>query len=278
MDIKKFAVKLKRTPESNKYDYGHVLVIAGSKNMPGAGVLCCNAAHRAGAGLVTYAVNENFLTAACAMSKPETMFFVYKNVSDMLKFIKARKVSSLIIGPGLETGKALKVFIEKIIFSADMPIVLDASGLAAFNGNYADLKKVKKLIITPHEGEFARLINKNIGEIKKDRRAAVLKFARDNSLICVLKGNKTLVSDGKNIYENRAGTPAMAAAGSGDVLSGVIAAFAGRAKNFFEAAAFAVFIHAKAGEISAKDKGINGVTASDIAENICYAMKMRNEE
>ncbi|MCL1971725.1 MAG: NAD(P)H-hydrate dehydratase [Endomicrobia bacterium] len=273
-DIKNFISKLKRKPESHKYDYGHVLVIAGSKNMPGAGVLCCNAAMRSGAGLVTYAVKENFFANACSMSRPETMFFVYESASNIIEFIKKRKVSAVIIGPGLAVESSLRRFIEKIIFSVDIPVILDASGLAVFNEKLKNLKNAKaKLILTPHMGEFANLINKSADEIEKNRNHILDRFTEDNSFICVLKGHNTIVSDGNDVYVNNTGTPAMAKAGSGDVLSGVIAAFSCVNENLFEAAKYAVYFHGLAGEMAEKEKGSGGVTASDIAENICYAVK-----
>lgn len=271
-DFSGFYSKLNRNPESNKYDYGHVLVIAGSKYMPGAGVLCCNAALRSGAGLVTYAVKSGFLSAVYALSKPETMYFVYETADDILKFISERRVSSVIIGPGLENGKYLYDFIQKITSFAEMPVILDACAISALNENFEVLKKAKaNIVITPHEGEFAKLTGKPVSCVKENREKSAKDFAKDNSLVCVLKGNKTLVSDGKNLYENNSGTPAMASAGSGDVLSGMIAAFSAVCADLFKTAEFAVYIHGLAGEISERDKGIS-VVAGDIIENIPYAL------
>lgn len=274
-DIKNFALKLKRKPESHKYDYGHVLVIAGSKFMPGAGVLCCNAALRSGAGLVTYAVKEDFFDNACSLSKPETMFFVYKNSSDILEFIKERKVSSVVIGPGLPVERIVRKFIERIIFSVEIPVILDASGITVFNGKMKKLKKSKaKLILTPHTGEFSKLTDKEVSDIEKDRSAAVDRFTEENPMICVLKGHNTVVADGENVYVNYTGTPAMATAGSGDVLSGILAAFVSIDKNdLFEAAKFAVYVHGLAGEAAEQEKGSSGVIAGDIVENVPLVMR-----
>jgi NAD(P)H-hydrate epimerase len=135
-EIRTFISKLKRKPDSHKYDYGHVLVIGGSRNMPGAGVLCCLGALRSGAGLVTYAVKNDFLNQTCAVSKPEIMFFIYKTATDILDFIKSKKISSVVIGPGLKVddGIMLREFIRKIIYSVNIPVVLDASGLSCFIG------------------------------------------------------------------------------------------------------------------------------------------------
>jgi NAD(P)H-hydrate epimerase len=270
-EIKNFICKLKRKPDSHKYDFGHVLVIAGSKTMPGAGVLCCLGAFYSGAGLVTYAVKENFLIQACSSSTPETLFYIYKTVLNILNYIKLKKVTSIVIGPGLESDYK---FVYKIISSVNIPIVLDASGIAVFNGISDKLNDAKSnLILTPHLGEFSKLLNISAGSIKINKAKIVTDFADKNSLICVLKGKNTLVvSDGK-IYTNNTGTPAMATAGSGDVLSGMIAAFINIDDEIFEAVKFAVFVHGLAGELAEKEKCQISIVASDIAENIYRAIK-----
>jgi NAD(P)H-hydrate epimerase len=274
-EIRDFASKLKRKPDSYKYNFGHVLVIAGSNTMPGAGALCCLGALRSGSGLVTYAVRDKFLSQACAISNPEIMFFVYEMPRDVLDFIKSRKVTSIVIGPGLKTDNSMLYrFIKKIVSAVNIPVILDAFGLACFNGIAGELKTANaKLIITPHLGEFSKLLNIQSAAIENDREKIVADFAEVNSLVCVLKGNNTFVSCGKKKYSNTTGTPAMATAGSGDVLSGIISSFVNVTDDIFEAVTFAVFIHGLAGEIAEKDKGVTGVIASDIAENICYAIK-----
>ncbi|GHT42322.1 hypothetical protein AGMMS49921_07460 [Endomicrobiia bacterium] len=276
-EIKNFISKLKRKTDSHKYDYGHVLVIAGSKNMPGAGILACLGALRSGAGLVTYAVKDEFLNQVCAISKPEIMFYVYNAASDIIDFIKSKKVSSVVIGPGLRAdNNILRKFIKQIIFSIDIPVVLDAFGLACFNNASDELKSINikaKLIITPHLGELSKLLNVKMDLIKDHREKIVSEFSNKNSIICILKGNNTLVAFDQKIYKNNTGTPAMATAGSGDVLTGIIASFVNITDDIFEASKFAVFVHGLAGEISEKDKGQTGVISSDIAKNICYAIK-----
>jgi len=274
VQMKTFFKQLKRNPESHKYDYGHILVIAGSKLMPGAGVLCLNAVMRSGGGLVTYAVREDFLVSVCAMSKPETMFFVYKTANNIIEFVKKRKVDVIVLGPGMAAGNSLYMFAKKIISSVDIPVVLDASALAAFSGKVAELKKAKaKLILTPHTGEFAKIQSEKwkvkSGINNKDIKA----FAKEHGLICLLKGHNTIVSDGSNTYINKTGTPAMATAGSGDVLSGIIAAFCAVSDNLFEAVCAAVYVHGLAGEFAAKEKGETSVIASDIVDNIYKAIK-----
>lgn len=274
-EIRSFVLKLKRNSDSYKYNYGHVLVIAGSKTMPGAGALCCLGALRSGAGLVTYAVKDDFLNQACSISKPEIMFFLYKTVTEIFDFISCRKISSIVIGPGLKTDfNVMYDFIKEIICSVDVPVVLDASGIACFNNISSEFKNVKaKLIITPHLGEFAKLLGMDSAEIKSNGEKIVTDFAKENSLICVLKGNNTIVSSGEKTYINNTGTPAMATAGSGDILSGIISSFVNVIDDTFEAVKFAVFVHGLAGEFVEKHKGATGVIASDIAENVCYTIK-----
>jgi NAD(P)H-hydrate epimerase len=272
-EIKKNTINLIRKPESHKYDYGHVLVIAGSRAMPGAGVLCCLGAMRSGAGLVTYAVKRDFYNQVCGavVSNPEIMFFIYVTATDILKYIMSRKVSSVVIGPGLETNYD---FVKDIIYSVSIPVVLDAAGLACFNGLAGELKNSKaELIITPHLGEFSKLLNLKSEEIKNNKEIITTSFAKRNCLICVLKGSTTLVSSGGCVYKNSTGTPAMATAGSGDVLSGIISSFVNFIGNTFDAVKFAVFVHGLAGELAEADKGAAGVMARDVVENICYAIK-----
>jgi NAD(P)H-hydrate epimerase len=270
-EIKNFICKLKRKPDSHKYDFGHVLVIAGSKTMPGAGALCCLGAFYSGAGLVTYAVKENFLIQACSLSRAETLFYIYITASDILNYVKLRKVTSIVIGPGLKSDYK---FVHKIISSVNIPIVLDASGISVFNGISDKLKDAKSnLILTPHLREFSKLLNISIDSIKSSRAKITANFADKNSLICVLKSKDTLVVSDGEIYTNNTGTPAMATAGSGDVLSGMIAAFINIDNDIFEAVKFAVFVHGLAGELAEKEKCQISIVASDIAENIYRAIK-----
>ncbi|MDR2812034.1 MAG: NAD(P)H-hydrate dehydratase [Endomicrobium sp.] len=270
-EIKNFICKLKRKPDSHKYDFGHVLVIAGSKTMPGAGALCCLGAFYSGAGLVTYAVKQNFLIQACSLSRPETLFYIYKTASDILNYVKLRRVTSIVVGPGLKSDYK---FVHKIISSVNIPIVLDASGISVFNGISDKLNDAKSnLILTPHLGEFSKLLNISLDSIKSNRAKIAVDFANKNSLICVLKGKDTLVISDEEIYINNTGTPAIATAGSGDVLSGMIAAFINIGDDIFEAVKFAVFVHGLAGELAEKEKFQISIVASDIAENIYRAIK-----
>jgi NAD(P)H-hydrate epimerase len=277
-EISQFAQKLRREPDTHKYNYGHILVIAGSKLMPGAGVLSCNAVLRTGAGLVTYAVTEDFLSAACAMSKPETLFFAYKKPRDILTYIKERKVRVIVIGPGLVEGKKTRKFIYEIISSISLPVVLDASGLSSFAGKTKELRKAKAaLIITPHDGEFSKLTGISSSKIKNDGLELAQKFAKEHKLIIVLKRHKTIVADRKQVYINDSGSPAMATAGSGDVLSGMIAALAAIDLDLFDAVRFGVWLHGLAGQEAQKKFG-NSLISSDIIESVPAVLKILVQE
>jgi NAD(P)H-hydrate epimerase len=236
--------------------------------MPGAGVLCCNAVLRSGAGLITHAIKDDFFQITASLSKPETLFSSYKTANDILNYVQKRKISSLIIGPGLIESAQTRDFIFKIISKISLPMILDASGLSSFSGKYKLLKSSKaKLIITPHEGEFSKLTGLPISVIRQNTKTIAADFAKENNLILVLKRHNTIVTDGKQIYINDSGTPAMASAGSGDVLCGIMAAFCAKNPNLFEAAKFAVWIHGLAGEYAQKEKD-NCLIASDIIESI----------
>ncbi|MDR0915285.1 MAG: NAD(P)H-hydrate dehydratase [Endomicrobium sp.] len=289
-EINNFINKLKRHSNTHKYDYGHSLVIAGSKYMPGAGILCCLGAMHAGIGLVTYAVKKSFFYQSCMMAKPEILFCVYKTVDDIFNYIKKRKVSSIVIGPGLKVSKDNKNFIIKIISSLNIPIILDASGISCFNNDVKSIMNninVKgRVILTPHCGEFAKLLNIDVNLLKhlNNKKSIIKNFVVSNNILCILKGSQTIVADYSNIYINNTGTPAMATAGSGDVLSGAISAFVNYTIDIFEATKFAVFIHGLAGEWTEYIKGTVGILASDVAANISliihqlmYNQKLINE-
>jgi NAD(P)H-hydrate epimerase len=278
LEIKKFKDILKRKPESHKYDYGHVLAVVGSRLMPGAGVLCTRAVLRAGAGLVSLGVRDKFLNIICSMAAPETLFYVYKGAKDILDHMEKSKVSALAIGCGLEKNKANKKMITELILNSDKPIVLDASGLTSFCGDYSIFRRAKApLIITPHEGEFAALIDKPIIDIKTDAEELAVRFCKANNVILVLKRHDTIVASPSDFYINDTGTAAMASAGSGDVLTGVIAGLIAR-KNlpqseYFFMVKFAVWLCGLSGEIAAKQKG-DGLIASDLIETLPSAVQL----
>lgn len=279
----------KRDKKSHKNDYGHVLVVAGSYNMPGAGVLCANSAIISGAGLVTFAFPESCYAAVAANIKPEIMLLPVsddkgkisaKAGKTIMKFIEEIKISSVAAGCGAGKNDALRGIIKEIIKKYEIPVVIDADGLNVFEktrekGIVKDFKNAKAdVIVTPHPKEFGR-----ISGIKYDPSPAARKknagiFAKNNGTICVLKGYKTVVTDGARFYVNKTGNPGMATAGSGDVLSGIIAAFVcNKNSDLMLKVATSVYIHGLAGDIAAEKKTQVSLTASDIIDNIPKAVR-----
>ena len=274
---------LPRKKESHKGDYGHVLVLAGSKNMTGAAVLCTNGALRSGAGLVTLGTAGSVVSLIAKQLRPEAMAFAleekkgllsYKAAQQVLEFVKKKKVSVVAIGPGLGQNSGISKFVKKIISSVSVPVVVDADGLNALKA--VDLKKAKaKIIITPHPGEMSRLSGLTIEKIQKSREITALKFARENGVVCVLKGAGSLVTDGKSIFVNITGNPGMAKGGSGDVLTGMIAALVSQVREplLLNAAVCGAFLHGLAGDIAAKAKTAQSMLAGDISEALPGAFR-----
>lgn len=271
-----------RRRDSHKGDYGHVLVLAGSVGLTGAAVLCSLGALRSGCGLVTLgipkslnAIMETKLTEVMTKPLPET-----KNVSLSLEALpKIKKmvkgVDAVALGPGLSTDKATKQLVNKLVKVIDKPLVIDADALNCIASNIKALKSVKSpIIITPHPGEMSRLSGLEIDTIQRNRQKVVKDLARQCNLIVVLKGNNTVVSDGKaNNFVNESGNPGMATGGTGDILTGMIASFLAQGVPAFKAAKLAVYIHGKAGDLAAREKGEIGLIAGDILEKVPEAFK-----
>ncbi|MDD5166313.1 MAG: NAD(P)H-hydrate dehydratase [Candidatus Omnitrophica bacterium] len=271
---------LQRKPDSHKGDFGHIFILAGSRRFSGAAVLCALGAMRAGAGLVTLGIPKS-LNSAIIKIKPEEVMTLplsetkegtlsssaYKKISDFIKDIDV-----LVVGPGLSQNKETQRLARKVIKEIGKPMVIDADGLNALVGHLDLLKGVK--VLTPHPGEMARLLGSSIKVVQSQRKKIAEKFARDYKVAVVLKGYNSIVADCKgNLYVNRTGNPGMATAGSGDVLTGMIAAFLGQGLDTFNAAKYAVYIHGLAGDLGAEEKTQISLIASDIIAKIPEAVK-----
>jgi len=274
-----------RPRNSHKGDYGHVLVVAGSRGMTGAAVLAARAALKAGAGLVTVAcpAPERRLVA---LALPEAMTFgaASKNGSFALKaagqvaaFALAKKVDLVLIGPGLSMAGETPAFALKLLAMLRLPAVVDADALnaAAAAGRFPEAAVPG--IITPHPGEARRLL----GAAVSDRPAAAAALAVMAGGVAVLKGAGTLVSDGVSVLENPTGGPELAKGGSGDVLAGLCAGFfaqAGLSRGFslktaFESAVLAVYLHGLAGALAARKFTERGVLASELIDALPAALR-----
>lgn len=261
-----------RARESHKGDYGRVLIVAGSAGMMGAAVLCAKAALRSGAGLVTVSCDPAYFPVIhCCV--PEAMC-----CSRDLPVEDLRRNDAVAIGPGLRVTDETARLLSLVLDNHTGITVIDADALNAAAAFQLPLKGAGKgIIITPHEGEAARLLRIEPGDVVADREAAVLGLARTNKVCCVLKGADTLVSDPNGeLYVNTTGNPGMATAGAGDVLTGVIAAFAAQMKRrdpaVCSSAVAGVFIHGLAGDLACEGLGQYSLIAGDILSAIPRAL------
>ncbi len=277
---------LRRKPDSHKGDFGHVFILAGSPRFSGAAVLCAQAAIRSGAGLVTLGIPKG-LNSPVIKIKPEEVMTLplpetkegalsLAGLSKIIKFIKAADI--LVVGPGLGRDKSTQSLIRKVIAKADKPMVIDADALNALIGHLDSLRtpstKYQAPILTPHPGEMARLLGISAVRVQEKRREFAERFAYDHKVTVVLKGHNTVIADYQgNLYINKTGNPGMSTAGSGDVLTGIIAAFLGQGLSAFEAAKYAVYLHGLAGDLAAKEKTQISLIASDITAKIPEAVK-----
>ena len=269
-----------RAPESNKGNFGRVLVVAGSRGMSGAAVLCGNAALRGGAGLVRVATPQEVLPivaggSPCYMTHPLPQDADGRLDESALTplLAVARDNNVVAIGPGLGRSSAMTTLLATVLERLELPIVLDADGLNAFVQHTARLRRPPPLILTPHPGEFSRLLNIDVGRVQAHRRELAAAFAAENDLVLLLKGHRTVVTDGKRVYENTTGNPGMATAGSGDVLTGLIAALLGQGCEAFAAAQLGAYVHGLAGDLARDEVGEAGMIATDILERLPRALQ-----
>ncbi|MCM8795325.1 MAG: NAD(P)H-hydrate dehydratase [Candidatus Omnitrophica bacterium] len=275
---------LQRRPEAHKGDFGHILLIAGSARFSGAGVLAAEAAMRSGAGLVTLGIPKHLNNAIIKIKPKEVMTLplpdkegtlslaAFRNIEEFIK-----NIDILAIGPGLGKEQSTQKLVRKLVREINKPRVIDADGLNALVGHLELLTTHYSLlttILTPHPGEMARLLGISIKKVQSKRKELAWKFAKDYKLTVVLKGYNTVVADYKdNLYINKTGNPGMATAGSGDVLTGMIAAFLAQGLDAFNAAKYAVYLHGKAADLAAQEKTQLGMIASDIIKKIPEAIK-----
>ena len=273
---------VKRPRDAHKGDFGKVLVFAGSAGMAGAAVLCAKAALKSGAGLVCFLLPslDDPIYPILQISVPEATCVSFKDGMDLGEY------TVIAAGPGLGREQERAQILSKIIETYSGILLLDADALNLISSNeyLAELVHDSKAdtIITPHAGEARRLLGVKPGELfsiahPQAREDVSRSLVEKYSCISVLKGSHTIVSNQEkdyiDMYENTTGNPGMATAGSGDVLSGVIAGLAAQKYAPVVAARCGVYIHGLAGNLAAHDKGEMGIAAMDIAENIPYALK-----
>jgi len=266
----------RRGASSTKFTSGHVLVAGGSRGLTGAPTLTARASMRTGAGYVTACVPASLQAILAGGGTPEMMTvglaeedgaLASQGVAQVLK--AAGRGGALALGPGLGRSEGAVAFARTLAREAEIPLVLDADGLNAHAGRLEDLAaRWAPTVLTPHAGELARLLETDSAEIERDRLRHVRTAAERAAAVVVLKGDDTLIAapDG-TVAVSSGATPALATAGTGDVLAGVIVALLAQGLDAFDAAAAGVWLHASAGRKAAKRLGVaEGVVASDVID------------
>ena len=264
-----------RMPDSHKGDYGRVLVVAGSRGKTGAAHLAAVGALRSGAGLVTVATPSHAQAIVSTMG-PEYMTEAIEETPDGLDPSVVDRILELArdvvaIGPGLGPAEGTKRFVQALVDRATMPLVIDADGLNAFAGDPDRLagREGRPVIITPHPGEMARLVGMSTDEVQSSRVEIARNFAIAHHVFVVLKGHRTLIATpDEKIFINPTGNPGMATGGTGDVLTGMIAAWLAQLLDAEAACKLAIYLHGMAGDLAEADEGEVAMTAADLAGHL----------
>ena len=266
-----------RESDSHKGDYGHVLIVAGSRGKTGAAHLAAIGALRSGAGLVSLATPKSSQPIVAAMGA-EYMTLPLEETPegrvhpDSLQSILDFEADVIAVGPGLGMGPDVTVFVQDLVEKGESPLVLDADALNALASDPDRLQSragSRPIIITPHPGEMARLANTPVDEVQASRVDVARDFAVQHQIYVVLKGYRTLIAtpDGK-VFINPLGNPGMATGGTGDVLAGVLAAWLAQLLDAEAACKIAVYLHALAGDLTEADEGEVAMTAGDLAAHL----------
>lgn len=271
----------KRTVACHKGECGRVLVIAGSAGMTGAGAMASIASLRAGAGVVLWAIPKSLNSVAEAVSLevmslpiPDTPSGAPSMDAREILVEAARETDCVVLGPGLpvagDTGELMRLLIPEIY----PPLIVDGGAFAAIATDFMTIRKRQSpTIITPHPGEMSRITGKTISEVQEKRQEFAAKYAKISGAVVALKGHGTVVTNGTETYINESGNAGLSTAGSGDVLTGVIAGLVAQGMRPFDAARLGVYLHGLAGDVAALDIGMHGVIATDIIERLPAAYK-----
>jgi NAD(P)H-hydrate epimerase len=264
---------------------GTVLVVAGSAGMSGAAFLAGKAALRAGAGLVTVACPQSVseileLKTTCVMTRglPETASgSLSEDALEPLLEASAGK-SAIAVGPGLsrhpQTVELVRRYLAALALEGNPPVVLDADGLNSYVGHVELLSELETpLVLTPHPGEFVRLDGGDKARLTTDRHERLTAFVQHVGAVTLLKGHRTLVGGAEGIYENETGNPGMATGGSGDVLTGLIAALLAAGLSPWDAARLGAWLHGRAGDLAARRCGWAPLIATDLLDTLIDAIR-----
>lgn len=273
---------LPRNRRANKKNYGRILILAGSEGLTGAATLAGFAALRSGAGLVTLGCPDK-VYPILARRHPEVMVRPFpstsqgtlsdRGLSKILEFSRSQDI--LAVGPGLGRHPATGRLVRSLMLQFPLPVVIDADGINLFKGKTGEFKKRRgETVLTPHPGEFVRVFGGKKPAADREKKERACRAAREFGIFLVLKGYRTVIANpsGKTAV-NPTGNPGMATGGTGDVLTGVIAALLGQGIRPFEAARFGVYLHGLAGDLAAREKGEISLVATDLLEFLPEAIR-----
>lgn len=275
----------KRAADTHKGDYGKVFAVAGSTGMTGAGILACTAALKTGSGLITLgcAATLNPIFEICLR---EVMTLPLPDAHGALTMAAAQPIiarcqasDAVLYGCGLGNTDTVFEILTDVLKNSETPMVIDADGINALTRHIDVLSCARApVVLTPHWMEFSRISGLDMAQIAADPAGCAADFAKTYGAVVVLKSHRTVIAapDGR-VRRNLLGNPGMATGGSGDVLAGVIVSLLGQKLEPFAAAAAGVYLHALAGDMAAAEKGEYGMTPTDLAENLPYAVKFLQE-
>ncbi len=276
--VNKLPLPPPRAVDANKGAFGRVLIVAGSRGMSGAACLSGLGALRGGAGLVTLAVPAGILPIVASVEPSYLTIALPEDDHGRIGEGARRTLepalaaqSVLAVGPGMGQTPSLAALVHWLFSSFDRPAVFDADALnllasapAALAARKRGTESAPPRILTPHPGEFARLIRTDVSAVQKNRQALAAQFAAEFHVVLVLKGHESVITDGRRFALNETGNSGMATGGTGDVLTGLIAALLAQGMAAFEAAQLGVYLHGLAGDLAVKSMSKPGLIASDV--------------
>ncbi len=270
-----------RAVGAHKGQCGDVLVLAGSVQYPGAAVLAARSVLRGGAGLVTLGcpaaarpliASQLLGEMSCALPSDDAGGFASQAAPQASALASQRNAAA--IGPGLGRSDETVAFARTVAVALPVPTVVDADALNALAGRIETLAAAAApRVLTPHPGEAARLLDRAIADIATDRREAATTLAVRAGSVVILKGAGTIVTDGTRLHVSTTGNPGMATAGSGDVLTGLVAALLAQGLAAYDAAVLGAHVHGRAGDLAAADVGERGMIAADLIPRLAIALR-----
>ncbi len=264
-----------RRRDTHKGDYGKILLLCGSRGFTGAAALAAMGALRTGAGLVYLAVPESiYAIEAVKLTEPVVLPLPDREgklCADSIPQIAALlpKMDAVLFGSGSGLGEGTEAVLLFLLKHCECPLILDADGITLAAKHKDILRdRTHPTILTPHDGEFARLLPQDMPRLQQ-----TMALAKDLGVILLRKGHRTLITDGEGCWENHTGNPGMATGGSGDVLSGIILSLLGQGVPPLEAAAGGAWLHGAAGDRAAQRLGEYGMLPSDLVEELPQLLK-----